>query len=262
MAPASSPASRSGTQSIERAAFLMREIASRSNLGWGLRDLAQHCGLDPGTVHRMLKCLVRERLVQQRASDSRYFIGPLNFELGLAVPHRVDLMDATQAALRRVVRVLPRISVVGFLRSGDDCVCIGRAGHPTYTRTESSSQMGQRFPLLTKAAGVAIVVAMRPDEMRAVIARNRERLAHFGTPHLARVDELLKASQRNGYALSEGLLWHGVNSIAMAFGPPGEPAGSITVSSWAADVPTEMLRKVLPDLREAVAALAEESVSI
>jgi DNA-binding IclR family transcriptional regulator len=257
-----SSAERSGTQSIERAVFLLREIASRSHAGWGLRDLAQHCGLDHGTVHRMLKCLLEQGLVRQRESDRRYFLGPLAFDLGLAVTERRELADAVEAALRRIVRAMPKISIVGFLRSGDDCLCVARAGYVPQTRAETSTRIGQRLPLLSKAAGVAIIAALRPEEARAVCARNRVRIAHLGAAHLAAVDEMVRISMRHGYALSEGLMWHDVNSIALAFGPPGDPLGSITISAWSGHHGPESLRQLLPELRAESAALAEAAARL
>src|SRR5687768_3906572 len=109
------PAPRTGTQSIERAVFLLREIASRGRTGWGLRDLAQHCGLGPGTVHRILKCLVEQRLVHQRSANSHYVIGPLNLELGLSVPNGPELMETAHTVLRRLSRTIPKANAVCFL---------------------------------------------------------------------------------------------------------------------------------------------------
>ena len=77
-------ASRSGTQSIERAVRVLTEVTARSRFGWRPTDLAARCGLDRGTTHRILACLVRERLVQQRAVDGHYLPGPLLFELALS----------------------------------------------------------------------------------------------------------------------------------------------------------------------------------
>ena len=74
---------RKGTQSIERAALILREIATRGVAGGGLWDLADRCELDRGTTHRILGALVRKRLIEQRASDRRYFLGPLVFELSV-----------------------------------------------------------------------------------------------------------------------------------------------------------------------------------
>ncbi|QYY34008.1 helix-turn-helix domain-containing protein (plasmid) [Cupriavidus pinatubonensis] len=55
---------RSGTQSIQRAVLILRELASRDMAGWALHDLAARCGLDRATVHRIFKCLIGDGLVQ------------------------------------------------------------------------------------------------------------------------------------------------------------------------------------------------------
>ena len=104
----SSTAPRSGTQSIERAALLLRELATRGTAGWSLRDLALHCELDRATVHRMLKCMVRERLVQQRAADQRYLLGPLAFELGASLPQQ-----QSETAHQRLVKSGTQAKIAG-----------------------------------------------------------------------------------------------------------------------------------------------------
>src|SRR6185503_9971921 len=53
-----------GTQSIERALTLLREIAAHNRGGSRLLDLATRTALQRPTVHRMLKCLASENMVQ------------------------------------------------------------------------------------------------------------------------------------------------------------------------------------------------------
>ena len=64
-----------GTQSIERALTLLREIAAHNRGGSRLLDLATRTGLQRPTVHRMLKCLAAENMVQQDPDTHRYFLG-------------------------------------------------------------------------------------------------------------------------------------------------------------------------------------------
>ncbi len=75
-----------GTQSLERAQRMLRELAARGEIGWRLSDLAACCELDKGSTHRVLACLVRDRFVQQRGSDRRHGPGPMLSELGLSLP--------------------------------------------------------------------------------------------------------------------------------------------------------------------------------
>src|SRR6266850_1377935 len=64
-----------GTQSIERALLLLREIAAHNRTGSRLLDLATRTALQRPTVHRMLKCLASENMVQQDGDTHRYFLG-------------------------------------------------------------------------------------------------------------------------------------------------------------------------------------------
>lgn len=261
-APASSSAApRSGTQSIERAALLLRELATRGTAGWSLRDLALHCELDRATVHRMLKCMVRERLVQQRAADQRYLLGPLAFELGASLPQQQALCEDMRSTVRRLARRVQGVVALAFLRSGDDSVCIARAGAASYTSEGTAIRVGHRAPLLTMASGVAILAALPNAEMRATLARNRRRLAHLGSSHLAQLEALAHASARSGQVLSSGVVWQGIHSAAVAFGTQAGPVGSLVLSGAAAEFPAERLRRLLPELREAAESLGQAAQS-
>src|SRR5262245_13123283 len=118
---------RAGTQTIERSVLILKELAARGTIGWRLSDLAKSCELDRGTTHRMLACLVRERLARQRASDRRYVPGPLLFELGLALPALSAFQSACAGPLARAAKRLGGVSLL-CLRSGAEFVCAGRAG--------------------------------------------------------------------------------------------------------------------------------------
>jgi DNA-binding IclR family transcriptional regulator len=256
--PAAAPA-RSGTQSIERAVLLLRELALRGAAGWNPRDLALHCGLDRGTVHRILACLVRERLALQRPADLRYVLGPMNFELGAGLPRHAELQDLARATVRRLARTVPRVVCLAYLRSGDDCVCIARAGSSSYTREGTGIRVGHRAPLLALAGGAAILSALPPSEAQAVIARNRRALAHLGPAHLARSEAVVRFRDRFGCILSDGVLWHGINSVAVAVTQGGRVLGSLALGAGEQDYPLQGLRAVAPTLAEAARSLGEEA---
>ncbi|HUY01758.1 MAG TPA: helix-turn-helix domain-containing protein, partial [Rhodocyclaceae bacterium] len=57
--------SNAGTQSIERAAQVLRIIASRNSVGLRLVDISKQAKLARPTAHRILKCLMVEGLVRQ-----------------------------------------------------------------------------------------------------------------------------------------------------------------------------------------------------
>lgn len=45
----------------------LSSLASCPDIGWDLADLVDACDLDNATVHRMLMCLTKESMVEQRA---------------------------------------------------------------------------------------------------------------------------------------------------------------------------------------------------
>jgi DNA-binding IclR family transcriptional regulator len=223
---------RSGTQTLGRAMLLLRELAARGQFGWGLGDLAARCGLDKGTAHRLLAHLKRERMVQQRASDRRYLPGPLLFELSLALPEYAAFCQASTATLDRLAK---RLGGVAFLclRSNLDFVCAARAGSTAAMRGVSI-EVGTRRPLLTSAAGVAMLVAMPRNEAQAIVAQNSDLLARHGGLPVASFMRMLRQSEGHGLGVNEQNVVPGWNAYAMAMlDLRGEPFASIMVAAEA-----------------------------
>ena len=66
------------------AASLLRALAKAGPEGATLAEVARGEALPRSTVHRMLRCLVEERLVAEPGDDKRYRMGELIHELSLA----------------------------------------------------------------------------------------------------------------------------------------------------------------------------------
>ena len=80
-----------GTQSLERAVTLLREVASHGNRGARLTDLVADSGLSKATVRRLLSALIRENLLEQDESTRRYYLGADTFVLGTIAAARFAL---------------------------------------------------------------------------------------------------------------------------------------------------------------------------
>jgi DNA-binding IclR family transcriptional regulator len=157
----SEPTIRTGTQSLERATQLLRVLSERDRFGWGLLDLAARVGLSRSTTHRLLAGLAREGLVQQRP-DRRYVLGPLVFELGLAMTAHDEFQRACGGPVARLAARFGTLAIL-YLRSGHDCVCAACAGPSPYA---SGLEVGTRLPLVTTAGGVAILISLEPAQRR------------------------------------------------------------------------------------------------
>ncbi len=224
-----------GTQTLARSVVLLKAVATRPMQGWRLTDLAGFCCFDKGSTHRMLAGLVRERLVEQRCGDRHYLPGPLLFELGLGVPRLANLAKHCAPSLAHLARNSPGVALL-FLSSGDEFVCVDRAGAATIMGL--SIEVGTRRPLLVSAGGVAMLLALPEAQQEHIVQANLRQLRSFSAPRLAAVRKMLRRSRRLGFGVNLGDLVPGIH----AFGVPlmdthGRPFASISIVGRAQAMP-------------------------
>jgi DNA-binding IclR family transcriptional regulator len=253
-APTGQVAGRSGTQTLERAAALMRAVASLGHAGASLSELAKRCQLSKSTAHRILMGLARERLIQQRA-DRHYVPGPMLFELGLsALPERRELQHAARGRLAALARETNGVAFLTF-RSGDDGVCAVRVGSARLDAKALAIFPGARRPLVTTAGGVAILAATPKDEAWAAVRRNLEALRYYPDVAPAAIVEMMRRAFAEGYAINAGYVFPGLNGFGLALrDSAGVPFAAISVGGPARSFPAERA----DDYRRLLAAAADE----
>src|ERR1041385_2456061 len=190
----------SGTQSIERALLLMREIAAHNRTGSRLLDLAGRTGLQRPTVHRMLKCLAVESMVQQDPDTHRYYLGPMVFELGLTAAPRFNLREICHPAMTRIAEATGD-TVFLTQRSGLDAVCLDRH-EGTFPIKTFTLEIGMRRPLGVGTGSLAILPALPEEEVRNFETATARGLREYGLPPATLIGQVKKA-QRLGYAVRE-----------------------------------------------------------
>src|SRR5690606_17168326 len=120
-------------------------------------------------THRILTCLVRERVIHQRKSDRHYFLGPVIFELSVTLTQHSQFQKAGRTVLRALSRQFANSVALLYLRTGSDCVCIAREGKSQYTRDNTGIRVGYIAPMLSLAGGVAILSMLPKEESAAVL---------------------------------------------------------------------------------------------
>ena len=202
-----------GTQSIERALLLLREIAAHNRSGSRLLDLATRTSLQRPTVHRMLKCLAHEGMVQQDTDSHRYYLGSMAFELGLTAAPRFNLREISHPGM---VRIAEATGDTVFLtqRSGLDAVCIDRH-EGTFPIKTFTLDIGMRRPLGVGTGSLAIVAALPDDEINTIIANNQSRYEEYSVSGAALLAQARKA-QKLGYSMREAPTLAGVRSVGQA----------------------------------------------
>jgi DNA-binding IclR family transcriptional regulator len=239
---------RPGTQSIDRAVLVLKNLTARGTVGWRLLDLAEHCGLDRATTHRILGGLVRARLAAQRA-DRRYVAGALVFELGVSMRHHAALQDACRAPLARLARALNGVAIVS-LRSDSDFVCIAREGRALPAMTV---EVGTRRPLITSVSGAAILVALPRAESRRIVAANLRELGRFDAQRLRSLRMMIRESEAAGYGISLGRVVPSIGAVGHAVhDEAGAPIASVAIVGPEDAFGPARMPQVNQQLREAV----------
>jgi DNA-binding IclR family transcriptional regulator len=191
----------------------MREIAAHNRTGTRLLDLASRTGLQRPTVHRMLKCLTLENMVQQDPETHRYYLGPMVFELGLTAAPRFNLREICHPSMSRIAEATGD-TVFLTQRSGLDSVCVDRQ-EGTFPIKTFTLEIGMRRPLGVGTGSLAILSALPDEEVRDIVNANAPRLPEYGlTPNS--LLQQVKRAQKLGYAVREMPSLAGVRSIGHA----------------------------------------------
>ena len=218
-----------GTQSIERALLLLREIAAHNRGGSRLLDLATRTGLQRPTVHRMLKCLAAENMVQQDGDTHRYYLGSMVFELGLTATPRFNLREMCHPALARIAEATGD-TVFLTQRSGLDAVCLDRR-EGTFPIKTFTLEVGMRRPLGVGTGSLAILSALPEEEIEQVVDANNVRLPEYGLNGGSLLSQV-KRAQKLGFAMREMPGLAGVRSVGQALrNQGGVPFAALSVST-------------------------------
>ncbi|RYX93659.1 MAG: transcriptional regulator [Comamonadaceae bacterium] len=242
---------RTGTQSLSKGVHLLRMVAMRPQFGWRLSDLAVACNQGRATVHRMLACLVEERLVEQRQSDRHYLPGPLMYELGLARTEDIGFHARAEVIVKQFAKRMAGIARLQ-LRSGDEYVCSIREGH--LKLTGDMVEVGVRRPLCTSAAGLAIVQTLPIEQAEGIYRRNLvQETLRLGPKRLRALQTLWECSYRHGFGVNFGFLVPGSYAFAV---PVKNSAGDAMAAICLVGTPDLYGEDQLTDLRHELEATA------
>lgn len=250
--------SRSGTQSIERAAVLVRAIAARSRSGLRLTEAIQVTHLERSTARRILRCLVDEGFVMQDEQTRRYFLGPLVLELGLAAAPQFNLVDLCRPSLHRIAGETGD-TVFLVVRSGYDSVCIDRV-EGSYPIKALTLEVGTRRPLGAGAGGVALLMPLPDDAVDAVISANAVRLAGYNRLIVPALKKMIQRARKLGYALNDNHITPGATSVGLPISDRfGTPFAAISVGAISSRMSPARQQEVVAVLRAEVQLLEQAS---
>ncbi|MGE5526418.1 MAG: IclR family transcriptional regulator [Rhodospirillaceae bacterium] len=242
-----------GTQSVQRAAAVLRTLASHNRAGLRVVDLCEMTGLKRPTVHRLLQCLARERLVVRNARTRNYHLGPMLYELGLTAAPAVKLDALCRPHLRALADATGDMAFL-TLRSGFDAVCIDRQEGEFWIRTYTLD-VGTRRPLGIGAGSLAILAALDDRERSEVLAVNRERYPAYNDASALQLGRMAKQTQRRGFAIHDGSV-SGARAIGIpVYDASGAPIAGVSVSAIMSRMEEKRWPELVRRLRECADAI-------
>jgi DNA-binding IclR family transcriptional regulator len=221
---------RDGTQSIQRVAALLRELALGNRRGMSCAELAARTGIDRTTAHRMLQRLKLEDLLAYDEDTRHYSFGRLAYDIGLAASERLDLPQLCKPTLARIADDTGD-TVFLMVRSGDDAVCADRAAG-SYPIKTFVVDVGTRRPLGIGAGSLAILGALPDDVAELILGHNARRIATYPGMSVKQVQAMMATARDVGYVSMNVVGVPGVRAIGVpVVTAAGRPVASLSTAA-------------------------------
>lgn len=231
-------------QLLERAMTIAKVLASEaSENSLSISELSAKCNLPLSTLHRILKAMIKEGMIEQDDQTKQYRLGTIWMELGLQVYDTMDYISKIRPELERLAREVEE-SVYLSKPAGLDTIIIERidsAANPI----RIYDQLGIRIPMHIGAANKAILATMPVSQSKEII----EQLI----PHeeIADLEAQLEQIRLKGFAISHGERTAGTSSIAVSIlNGFNEVVGAVSIGFVSFNVTAEQINTLTERLME------------
>lgn len=227
---------------------MLRLLATAGARGMPLTDMAARSALPHSSVHRVLKQLIAERLVQHDSETHRYRLGPLTFELGLAGSTIFDIRDLCEPPMRALAEETGD-TVYLMIRSGFDAVCMHRH-EGAFPIRALVLEVGSRRPLGVGAAGLAILSAIEEGERLEII--DRVNLSGFRGLTAEALAHDCKRARALGASYIRNTVSLGVSAVGVAFrNLLQQPVGALSVAAISQRMTSARMKDIAMNLKSA-----------
>ncbi|MDO5741182.1 MAG: IclR family transcriptional regulator [Ornithinimicrobium sp.] len=213
--------------------------------------ISRELGLPRSSTYHLLKVLTSRGFVIHLPEEKRYGLGVAAFELGSAYTRHAPLQRLARPVLTRLADGTGHNAHLGVLHGKDVIYVIEErvAGRPSLV-----SDVGVRLPASLTATGLAILAALPAAQVRALFPSTDAFVQRHGTGprSLSTLRLLLTQTRARGYAVEEGFVTAGMDSVAAAvLDHSGHPVAAVAVTA-----PEELLT---PELRTDLATQARRA---
>jgi len=231
-------------QLLERAMTIAKVLASEaSENSLSISELSAKCNLPLSTLHRILKAMIKEGMIEQDDQTKQYRLGTIWMELGLQVYDTMDYISKIRPELERLAREVEE-SVYLSKPAGLDTIIIERidsAANPI----RIYDQLGIRIPMHIGAANKAILATMPVSQAKEII----EQLIPY--EEIAELEAQLEQIRLQGFSISHGERTEGTSSIAVSIlNGFNEVVGAVSIGFVSFNVTAEHINTLTERLME------------
>lgn len=201
-----------GTQSIARAALLLRTLSTFESMGASLMQISALTCLPKATVHRILAAMVEERLIERPPGTRLYRLGPDIFALGVPMRDSFDLKTLARPSLERLASETGATAYLG-VRSGFDMLCLDKADTEPL-QPSLLLEVHDRWPLGIGSFSLALLSFLSPADLEEVIKFNQRRVSEDETLTFKHIQKSIQKTRRDGFAKRSTRSYHGLAGVA------------------------------------------------
>jgi DNA-binding IclR family transcriptional regulator len=242
-------------KTVDRAARVLRVLATGGAEGLALRSVATACDIGKPTAHRLLAALIDAGFAFQDSETRNYRLGA-----GLALMAQAateqHIGSLARPGLRRIADQTSD-TVYASVREGPAAVCVGReiGAFPIRTLT---LEVGDRRPLGVGSGALALLAFLADDEVDAMLAKNEAWIAQFPGYSVAYLKSAVAESRRYGFAFVDGRRIPGMNAIGVpVHDASGAVVAALSVAAIADRVSGERIAELAGILQREAAVLSK-----
>jgi DNA-binding IclR family transcriptional regulator len=242
-----------GTQTIQRAAVMLRMLAAHNRTGMRLVDLYKGAVLERSTAHRILQGLIAEKMVAQHPVSKRYFLGSSVYEMGLAAAPRFQLRDVCHPHIKALAEQTGD-TVFLAVRSGFNGVCVDRM-EGSFPIRVFVMEVGRPRPLNIGACNISIISTLPDDEIERICKVNQASVAEsYPTYSESVLWKKIKEVRTNGFLVNDIIEVPNARAVAVPVRSPyeGPAVAAISISAVASRIQAPRITELSALLLETV----------
>jgi DNA-binding IclR family transcriptional regulator len=233
-------------KTAKNAIRVLREF-TQSSPKLGVSDLARRLDLDRATVHRMLRTLYEERMIDQDPDTRLYRLGSGVLELAHAFLRQHGVAEVAKPELEKL-RDATGETVALQVLDAKESVCVATSESRHSVRV--AYVIGERMPLHCTSSGAVFLANMPPAIRKAMLAGKLQKYTPKTIVDVEKILRFVEQSGRTGIGVADETYHNGTRTIsAPVIDATGATIAAVTIAGPVQRLSSKMLMKLARPLQ-------------